>query len=146
MPDDDELYYDVPAFWVRQSAGDIVIARLRQEGVLFEHRLFHAQQAVEKALKGVLVARGLLYPRTHNIRELIDNLRAGGVEVPEEADDAKSFTDFESLTRYPIDFAAVKVQISEELCEVAAETADAVLEWAKQEIARAEAEKNQDSD
>ena len=137
MPDD-ELDCDRPEFWTRQAAGDIVIARLRQEGVLFEHRLFHAQQAAEKALKGVLVARGLLYPRTHNIGVLIGKLRAGGVEPPDEADFAMDFTEFASVTRYG-DQVISNDLLSDAGCEQAADIAAVVLEWAKAEIARAEA-------
>ena len=135
---DEELDYDRPHFWMRQADGDMAIARARIDGILIEHRLFHIQQAVEKALKGVLVARGLPYPRTHNILILIEKLRAGGVSVPEEAEDAKNFTEFESLTRYPVDFADTDMELTEEHCEVAAEIADTVLEWAKTEIARTE--------
>lgn len=33
---------------------------------------YHAQQAVEKALKGLLVAKDIRPPRTHDLDELID--------------------------------------------------------------------------
>ena len=48
----------------------MVLARANLKGGLPEHRLFHAQQAAEKALKGVFVARNLLFPRTHDIKAL----------------------------------------------------------------------------
>ena len=96
-------------------------------------RLFHAQQAAEKALKGVLVARGLQYPRTHNIQVLINILRANGVEVSEDAEFAADFTEFASTTRYG-GRAIPNLLLSEEGCNDAAETANAVLEWAKAEI------------
>jgi len=44
---------------------------------------FHAQQAVEKALKAVLVARVGDAPRTHDIVTLLDLARASGVDVPD---------------------------------------------------------------
>ena len=135
MPDD-ALDYDQPEFWLRQAGGDIAIARVRQEGVLFEHRLFHAQQAVEKMLKGVLVARNQPFPRTHDIEVLIDLLRADGVEVPEAAEFAKDFTAFASVTRYG-DGVIPAPFLSEAGCEGAANVAAEALEWAKAEIARA---------
>ena len=136
MPDD-ELDCDQPEFWLRQAAGDLVIARGGLKGMLLEHRLFHAQQGVEKSLKSVLVAHGLRYPRTHNIRELTDLLRAGGVEVPEEADFAKDFTEFAGAMRYG-GRVIPNILLSEAGCADAAETAAAVLEWARTEIARIE--------
>ena len=98
--------------------------------------MFHAQQSVEKALKGVLAARNLSYPRARNIGVLIDKLLENGVAVPREAEDAKGFTKYEALTRHPVNFAPADLIVSDEHCEAAAETAAAALEWAKTEIAR----------
>ena len=42
--------------------------------VLFEDACFDAQQAVGKALKALLVLRGVQVPRTHAISELITML------------------------------------------------------------------------
>ncbi len=63
---------------------------------------FHAQQAAEKLLKAVLVASGSQYPRTHRLTELIDLLRAGGVQVPSEFDDLRDLTPFAVEFRYDI--------------------------------------------
>jgi HEPN domain-containing protein len=41
---------------------------------LLEGLCFHAQQAAEKALKAVLIAKGIPPPKTHNIRILLDLL------------------------------------------------------------------------
>ena len=131
----EELEYDQPEFWLRQAGGDLVLARANLKGGLPEHRLFHAQQTAEKALKGVFVARNLLFPRTHDIKTLIDLLRASGVDVPEEADFARSFTEFAATTRYG-GRAIPNLLLTEAGCNDAAETAAAVLEWAKTEIAR----------
>jgi HEPN domain-containing protein len=43
---------------------------------------FHAQQAVEKALKAVMVAHGILFPKTHNLKELHDLLLEHGHTSP----------------------------------------------------------------
>lgn len=43
---------------------------------------FHAQQAVEKALKAVLAARSVEFPRTHNLAQLLDLLREQGLPPP----------------------------------------------------------------
>ena len=137
---DKTLDYDQPKCWMRQADSDLILARRVPEGVLLERRLFHAQQAVEKALKGVMVSRGLLYPRTHDIKVLINLLRAGGVAVPDEAMSAKDFTRFEAMTRYPIDFAAPDLKVTEEYCNIAADITAAVVEWAKTEIAKTESD------
>ena len=139
---DETLDYDQPKCWMLQADSDLILAQRVPEGVLLERRLFHAQQAVEKALKGVLVSRGLLYPRTHDIEVLIDRLREGGVAVPDEAMSAKDFTRFEAQTRYPVDFAVPPLKVTEEYCNIVAEIAAAVVEWAKTEIAKTEGDDN----
>jgi HEPN domain-containing protein len=43
---------------------------------------FHAQQAVEKALKAVMAAHGISFPKTHNLKELHDLLSQHGYSSP----------------------------------------------------------------
>ena len=45
---------------------------------------FHAQQAIEKALKAVLTLEGVAVPRTHDLRFLLEQLEAAGVAVPDD--------------------------------------------------------------
>jgi HEPN domain-containing protein len=46
---------------------------------------FHAQQAVEKGLKAWTAAIGARYPKTHDIEELIDVLKANAQALHQEA-------------------------------------------------------------
>jgi HEPN domain-containing protein len=61
---------------------------------------FHAQQAVEKALKAWLAAKGVLYPRIHDLDRLFDLLREGGTPIPPEFDALGVLTDFGVAFRY----------------------------------------------
>jgi HEPN domain-containing protein len=61
---------------------------------------FHAQQAVEKAFKSWLAARGVLYPRIHDLDRLLDLLREDGAAVPPEFDELGILTDFGVAFRY----------------------------------------------
>lgn len=47
-----------------------------------ETTLFHAQQALEKGLKAVLVAGGIVFPRTHDLLELFDLVTNNELQVP----------------------------------------------------------------
>jgi HEPN domain-containing protein len=47
---------------------------------------FHAQQAVEKALKAVLAHSGVVHRRTHDIAELLDLVSDSGLAAPPSAD------------------------------------------------------------
>jgi HEPN domain-containing protein len=53
---------------------------------------FHAQQAVEKALKAVLAARGVEFPFIHDISGLAKLCREAGAPLPGEMDGADLLT------------------------------------------------------
>lgn len=59
---------------------------------------FHAQQAVEKALKALLCANDLDYPRTHDLETLAERLTASPDALPFSA------TRLRPLTPYAVDF------------------------------------------
>jgi len=94
--------------------------------VLPEMLCFHAQQAVEKSLKAVLLAHGVSFPRTHNLRVLVDLLPAA-LARPGAVDEAVGLTDYAALARYPGEYEPV----SDEEYRAAVRLAEAVVEWAK---------------
>lgn len=61
---------------------------------------FHCQQAVEKALKAVLAARGIEFPFTHNIGLLIQLCEDAGHPMPESLADLDRLTPFAVQMRY----------------------------------------------
>jgi len=61
---------------------------------------FHAQQAVEKALKAVMTGCGIEYPRTHNLVMLVEMLRRARVALPPDADTLGQLVPFGVLLRY----------------------------------------------
>ena len=64
-----------PAAWMQFAHSDLALARQDVgPGVLFETLCFHAQQAVEKALKAVLIHHGIPIAKIHSIERLVDLL------------------------------------------------------------------------
>jgi HEPN domain-containing protein len=61
---------------------------------------FHAQQAVEKALKVALVLADIDFPRTHDLRELVDIAVDSGVAVPDSIHEARWLTPWAAQLRY----------------------------------------------
>jgi len=61
---------------------------------------FHAQQAVEKALKAVLAAHGVEYPLTHNLAMLAAALAEANCGAPPDAADLPRLTPFGVALRY----------------------------------------------
>jgi HEPN domain-containing protein len=116
--------------WLRYAHSDLEIARVTPSpDMLLEGLCFHAQQTAEKALKAVLIALGIAFPRTHSIRRLLDLLPAD-LTVPEAIQDAASLTDYAVLTRYPGNLEPV----DDEEYQEAIRLAETVLSWAEQTI------------
>jgi HEPN domain-containing protein len=117
-----------PADRLRYARSDLEIAGInRPDEVLFERLCFHAQQAAEKAIKAVLIAKGISPPKTHNIRTLLD-LLSQVIVTPREVEDAAGLTDYAVTTRYPGDFEPV----GEEEYREALKMAKTVVIWAEQ--------------
>ncbi len=90
------------ADWLARARGDLAIATAPlPEGAFLEDLCFHAQQAVEKALKGVFVSRGLTFRYTHDLGELLTDLERHGVAVPGEVRAAQTLTPYAWEARYP---------------------------------------------
>jgi len=61
---------------------------------------FHAQQAVEKALKALLVDQGWELRRTHDIQFLLEQAATVGIELPEPVASASWLTPWAAELRY----------------------------------------------
>lgn len=119
-----------PADWLRHARSDLELARVDlPPGVLREGLCFHAQQAAEKALKGLLLKRKILFPKTHNIRALLDRLPPD-LPPPEDVAASAILNDYAVVTRYPSNLEPV----SEEEYHEAVRLAKAVVEWAETEM------------
>jgi HEPN domain-containing protein len=88
------------ANWFEFARTDLRVAELAQNDGLFNQACFHAHQAVEKMLKGFLLARGGRVPRTHSLLELGKLARGHG--FPQELLQKIRMLDAYYLpTRYP---------------------------------------------
>jgi len=63
---------------------------------------FHAQQTAEKLLKAVLSHAGIVYPRTHQLVELLDLAADHGLQLPAEAEELRHLTPFAVEFRYDV--------------------------------------------
>ena len=125
-----ELQSGSPEDWLRRARSDLALARGRlRKSILAEDLCFHAQQAVEKSLKAVLISNGIDFPRTHNLRILIDALPETIFRDP-ILDSSAALTDYAVSTRYPGEVEAV----TKEELKTARHIAGEVLAWAENAI------------
>ena len=117
----------------------VLLSKARDDAFMMEELLqnpdsppwgigFHAQQAVEKAMKSVLSARGVEFPFTHDLQVLVNVLEDRTELVPPRADDLVRLTPFAAVLRYdafPEDEAALHVDR-----ELVPGLVREVIEWA----------------
>jgi HEPN domain-containing protein len=118
--------------WLRRAKSNMARAKAGRVApdILYEDLCYDAQQAVEKAFKSVCIIHEIIFPKTHDIAYLIELLEKGGLEVPENLQNAKILTGYAVETRYPGDYEPV----DEEDLKKAIEIAKEVLKWVKKEI------------
>lgn len=115
-----------PRDWLRHAQSDLALARAQDlsDDVLYEELCFHAQQAAEKALKGLLVAHDVAFPKTHNLRTLLD-LLPKDIETPTSIADAVILTDYTVMSRYP----SATEPIDDDEYKQALQHAKTVVDW-----------------
>lgn len=88
--------------WLRRARSNLALARQPKPAeALWEDLAFDAQQAIEKAIKAVLVLEQIDFPRTHDIGELLGLLAGAQMAFPESVQRADRLTDYATAARYP---------------------------------------------
>jgi len=118
--------------WLKRAKSNLGIAKAGKvfEDILYEDLCFDCEQAVEKALKSLLVSFDVSFPRTHSIGHLIELIEKQNIEVPDEIMDSISLTAYAVSTRYPGDFEPIDEQEYLETLE----TAEKVYNWVRKII------------
>jgi len=90
--------------------------------------LFCCQQAVEKAIKGIIALRsGAMPPRLHNLMRLAEK---AGLEIDEPtADRLRSLTGYYVQTRYPEEIRKLSAGVDRPLAEEAIRHTEELLRW-----------------
>ena len=117
-----------PKDWLAHAESDLNLARVarEQKDVLPEQTCFHAQQTAEKALKAVLLFKGIDFPLVHDIEELLELAKQNGLALPREVSDAGTLTPYAVEARYP----GRLEEITSSDVDEAIHLAEAVLRWA----------------
>lgn len=129
MPPRDDNQHAKVTEWVVFALSDLHVANgPRAKGARAAAYAFHAQQAVEKILKAVLIAHGVEPPNTHDIRGLSVLIE---VHTPHELPE-HLYHDAALLTRYEAEFSRPDElgDVAEEDVDFAVSTARHVQDWA----------------
>jgi len=120
-----------PEEWLRRAKGNLARARQpKPREAFWEDLCFDAQQAAEKAIKAVLRFRGIDFPKTHDVRDLLTLLDSKGHVIPVAIWGAMDLTDYAVETRYP----GPTEPVTQKEYREAVKMAERVVKWAEKII------------
>ena len=119
---------DDPREWLNRAKSNLALAKNRVPDAYLEDLCFEAQQGAEKAIKAVLIWRGVEFPYVHDLAQLLSLIEGGGVPVPPEIRQAAELTPFAVVTRYP----GTARPVNEPDYKRALAMASAVVQWAEE--------------
>jgi HEPN domain-containing protein len=116
--------------WIERAKGSLEIAQVKIVGhIHYEDLCFQAQQAVEKATKGLLIFYGVEPEFTHNIEILLTELEKFTM-IPQNVQQAMKLTTYAVQTRYPGEYD----EITKEEYEKSVKIAKDCLDWVENKI------------
>jgi HEPN domain-containing protein len=114
-----------PREWLNRAKSNLLLARTQKVGIYLEDLCFNTQQAVEKAIKALLIQRAIPFPYVHDIAQLLTLLEQAGLEIPPSVKPAERLTRFAVFTRYPGIASPIRPEEFTEAVSIAAE----VIQW-----------------
>jgi HEPN domain-containing protein len=116
--------------WIERAKSSLEISKIAVGiNVYYEDLCYQSQQAVEKALKGLLIYYGVEPEFTHNIGMLLNELEKF-TDIPENIKKAIELTKYAIITRYPGEYD----EITKEGYAESIKIAEDCLEWIKNKI------------
>ena len=113
--------------WLNRARSNLALTKSAGTDIYLEDLCFNAQQAVEKAIKALLIKYGIEFPYTHDIAELLTLLQETSQSIPDFVKQAAGLTRFAVALRYP----HISPSIKQEEYEQAAAIAEQVVRWAE---------------
>jgi HEPN domain-containing protein len=127
-PPEDEVRRILVSQWTDKAYQDLAAAEVLTEyEVLLSYPVcFHCQQASEKYIKAFLTHRQVEFPKSHNIRELLDLAATVDEELAEELKPAAVLTPYGVEARCPGDLPAPSQTEAESALALARLVANAI--------------------
>lgn len=120
MPKNEQVI-QVVGEWIAKAENDLKNAsntlKLGKDGPL-DTICFHAQQCVGKYMKSFLAFRGIDFPKTHDISELLVLIPVRSrpqIDIREQ----RMFTSYATVTRYPGDYEPISLTEAKHAVSVA---------------------------
>jgi HEPN domain-containing protein len=120
--------------WINRAGSSLEIAGTRNSNLIYyEDLCYQAQQAVEKAIKGLLIYYKVEPQFTHNIGVLLEELRAY-TDISDEIKETVKLTKYAIQTRYPGEYDDITKEDYEESIRIAKRC----LDWVQNKIKKSD--------
>ncbi len=125
----DQVKRRIVGEWVRKATADLQVAQclVSQEDHFANAVAFHCQQAAEKYLKAFLVWSEVDFPKTHDLKELLNLAEPVSRELAVGLKNVIVLTRHGVDLRYPGDRPDAALEEAREAVEMALQVRDAVL-------------------
>lgn len=120
--------------WLEFAQYDLKTAKWNLEGDLFTSTCYCSQQAAEKALKALILAKDHVVPKVHSLDRLISEVRKLRVETFDIEKAALNLDAFYISTRYPGEYGGPTNLYNRDDAENALRSAERIIEFVKKEI------------
>ena len=102
--------------WLAYSEENLEASEVLFERGLFNPCLHNIQQAIEKALKSLMIENVIQFKKTHNIMELKTILAKNGISIELTEDECDFLDSIYLPTKYPIGSALPHFYPDKEIC------------------------------
>jgi len=116
--------------WIGRAKSSFELAQAKIiRHIYYEDLCYQSQQAVEKALKGLLIYYGIEPEFTHNIEVLLKEIKKF-TDIPENVKESALLTNYAVQTRYPGEYEEVTKEEYEKSIIIAKDC----LDWVENKI------------
>ena len=122
------------ATWLCYAEENLAVARLSLEQGFLNACLQNAQQCVEKALKAMVIEKGLAFRKTHSIQELAGQLAEVDLDSGLSEDECDLIDAIYLPSKYPMASVAPDMEPNAELCSHCLAIAERVLGAVRQQL------------
>lgn len=125
---------DETKIWLDYAQENLQSAQLLFESHLYNPCLQNVQQAVEKALKALLIENSIKILKTHNISELVSLLNKNELVVDISKDDSELFDSIYLPSKYPLMSVLPEFEPDESICKNCIKVAENTLDSIRKQL------------
>jgi len=120
--------------WLDFALYDLKTARWEIKGEIYTSSCYSCQQAAEKGLKALILAKGKIVPKVHSLDRLISELKKIGLKTLPIEENSQELDKYYISTRYPGQYGGPEGLYDKADAESAIKAAEEILDFVQKEI------------